>query len=187
MVARTAEHIRCPLCGKRFAIGRAGWDGHVGAIKLHPSWHPKVLDAEERKRLFRDEFPEFFSDRRERAVTAHAAATLQQLGLRAAAFVDERHWREFHSPRNLAAGLSVEAAEVLEHFQWLTDEQSRALTPEKLDKVADELGDVVIYVVRLADELGIDVLDAASRKLEKNSRRYPASLVRGDARKYDEY
>jgi NTP pyrophosphatase (non-canonical NTP hydrolase) len=182
MVARTAERMRCPLCGKQFATGRAGWDGHVGAIKLHPSWHPDVLDAEKRKRLFREEFPGFFADPRE-----PAAATLQQLSARAATFVDERHWREFHSPRNLAAGLSVEAAEVLEHFQWLTDEQSRALTPEKLDKVADELGDVLIYVVRLADELGIDLLDAASQKLDKNSRRYPAHLVRGDARKYDEY
>ena len=83
--------------------------------------------------------------------------------------------------------LAVEVAEILEHFQWLTEEQSRAVDPEKLAKLKDEIGDVLIYLVRLADELGIDPLEAANEKLEKNEAKYPADKVKGKALKYNEY
>jgi dCTP diphosphatase len=103
------------------------------------------------------------------------------------AFVDERDWAGFHSPKNLAMALSVEAAEIVEHFQWLTQEQSYRLDPDKLEKVRDEIGDVFIYLTMLADKLGIDPMAAAFDKIEKNEKNYPASLVRGKSKKYKEY
>jgi len=102
-------------------------------------------------------------------------------------FVAERDWDKFHSPKNLAMALSVEASELLEHFQWLTEEQSRRLAPEKLDQVRDEMADVLVYLVRLADKLDVDLLDAAQRKIEKNALKYPADKVRGSMKKYSEY
>jgi dCTP diphosphatase len=102
-------------------------------------------------------------------------------------FIEERDWEQFHSPKNLAMALSVEVAEVVEHFQWLTDEQSRNLPPEKLAEVREEIGDVMIYLTELADKLGIDPVEAASAKVEINRRKYPASLVKGKAYKYTKY
>ena len=102
-------------------------------------------------------------------------------------FVAERDWAKFHTPKNLATALGVEAAEISEIFQWLTPEESRNLPPGKMRDVADEIGDTLIYLVRLADELGIDPVAAAHAKLEKNRSKYPADLVRGKALKYDEY
>ena len=102
-------------------------------------------------------------------------------------FARERDWEQFHSPRNLAAALIVEAAELLEHFQWLSASQSRQLEPEELVEVGDEIGDVLIYLVRLSDELGIDPLEAAGVKLEKNAVKSPAEKVSGSIMKYDEY
>jgi NTP pyrophosphatase (non-canonical NTP hydrolase) len=83
--------------------------------------------------------------------------------------------------------LSVEVAEIVEHFQWLTEEQSRNLPPEKLSEVREEIGDVMIYLIELADKLGIDPVEAARAKVEINKRKYPAALVRGKAFKYTEY
>jgi len=103
------------------------------------------------------------------------------------AFVAERDWDQFHSPKNLASALSVEAAELLEHFQWLTEEQSRNLPPEKLAEVRDEMADVFVYLVRLADKLDVDLLAAAAVKMEKNALKYPAGKVRGSMKKYSEY
>jgi NTP pyrophosphatase (non-canonical NTP hydrolase) len=103
------------------------------------------------------------------------------------AFIEERDWEQFHSPKNLAMALSVEVAEVVEHFQWLTEEQSRNLPPEKLVEVREEVGDVMIYVTELAEKLGIDPVEAAKAKLEIDSKKYPASLVKGKAAKYTEY
>ena len=97
-------------------------------------------------------------------------------------FVAERDWDKFHSPKNLAMALSVEASELLEHFQWLTEEQSRRLAPEKLAQVRDEMADVLVYLVRLADKLDVDLLDAAAKKIEKNALKYPADKVRGKYR-----
>ena len=101
-------------------------------------------------------------------------------------FARARDWEQFHSPKNLATALSVEAAELLEHFQWLTDEQSRTLGPESRAKVAQEIADVLLYLLQLADKLGIDPLDAARKKLELNSEKYPAQRAKGRSTKYTE-
>jgi dCTP diphosphatase len=103
------------------------------------------------------------------------------------AFAEERDWAKFHSPKNLAMALSVEAAEIVEHFQWLTQAQSYNMDPDKLAEVRDEIGDVFIYLIMLADKLGIDPLQAALDKIEKNEKNYPAERVRGKSRKYKEY
>jgi dCTP diphosphatase len=102
-------------------------------------------------------------------------------------FVSERDWKQFHSPKNLAMALSVEVSEIAEHFQWLTQEQSRNLPPEKLRAVTREIGDAMIYLVELSDELGVDPIKAATEKVNTNSSKYPADLVRGKAAKYTEY
>lgn len=94
-------------------------------------------------------------------------------------FAKERDWEKFHSPKNLAMALSVEASEILEHFQWLTQEESRNLSPEKLAEVKDEIGDVLVYLLNLADKLGVDPIKAASDKMVKNAGKYPISAVHG--------
>ena len=102
-------------------------------------------------------------------------------------FVAERDWDQFHSPKNLAMALSVEASELMEHFQWLTEEESRRLPPEKFNAVRDEMADVLVYLVRLADKLDVDLLEAAAQKIEKNALKYPAAQVRGSMKKYSDY
>ncbi len=102
-------------------------------------------------------------------------------------FVSERDWEQFHSPKNLAMALSVEVAEITEHFQWLTQEASRNLPPKKVSEVREEIGDVMIYLAELAAKLGIDPVEAAREKVEINKKRYPATLVKGKAAKYTEY
>lgn len=101
------------------------------------------------------------------------------------AFAAERAWEPFHTPKNLAMALAGEAGEVIEHFQWLTAEQSAALDPAVREAVALELADVALYLVRLADVLDIDLAAAAWRKLAINAQRYPADKARGRADKYD--
>jgi NTP pyrophosphatase (non-canonical NTP hydrolase) len=101
-------------------------------------------------------------------------------------FAAERDWDQFHSPRNLAAALAVEAAELLEPFQWLTDEQSRDLSPESLAAVEQEMADVLLYLVRLADKLGVDLERAARAKIALNAGKYPVAKARGSSRKHDE-
>jgi NTP pyrophosphatase (non-canonical NTP hydrolase) len=112
---------------------------------------------------------------------------LRALQQRLAAFAAARDWDQFHSPKNLAMALSVEAAELVEQFQWLTEEESEALDAERRERVRLELADVLIYLLRISDKLGVDLLQAAAEKIELNERKYPADRVRGDARKYDEY
>ena len=102
------------------------------------------------------------------------------------AFAAERDWDQFHSPRNLAAALAVEAAELLEPFQWLTDEQSRELSTEARAAVEQEMADVLLYLVRLADKLGVDLEQAARAKIALNAEKYPVEQARGSSRKYDE-
>jgi NTP pyrophosphatase (non-canonical NTP hydrolase) len=116
-----------------------------------------------------------------------SAAGIQQLAERLRQFAAERDWEQFHSPKNLAMALSVEVAEIVEHFQWLTEPQSRELEATKRQEVEQELADALIYLVRLADQLGIDLLDAAERKLALNEAKYPAERVRGSSKKYTEY
>mgnify|MGYP003403874557 FL=1 len=114
-------------------------------------------------------------------------ADLGELRERLRRFARERDWEQFHSPKNLAMALIAEAAELVEHFQWLTEEQSSALPDGARAKVADELADVLVYLVRIADRLDIDLLAATAAKLAQNEAKYPAAKVRGSPRKYSEY
>lgn len=102
-------------------------------------------------------------------------------------FVDERDWDQFHTPKNLACALSVEAAELLEHFQWLHTGSREELGDTKREQVRHEMADVLVYLVRLADKLDIDLSAAVDEKMALNRAKYPADKVRGDARKYHEY
>lgn len=101
-------------------------------------------------------------------------------------FSAERDWDRYHAPKNLAMALSVEAAELLEHFQWISEEDSKNLSAGQLAKVREELADVLIYLVRLADKLEVDLIAAARDKLIVNAQKYPADKARGNSRKYDE-
>lgn len=114
-----------------------------------------------------------------------AADSLDELNRRLVAFARERDWEQFHSPKNLAMALAGEAGEVIEHFQWLTAEQSMALPPATRDEVALELADVLLYLVRLGDVLGVDLADAARRKMRINAERYPIERAHGRADKHD--
>jgi NTP pyrophosphatase (non-canonical NTP hydrolase) len=102
-------------------------------------------------------------------------------------FAQERDWDQFHSPKNLAIALSVEAAELLERFQWVSEIDSAALPPERLEQVRHELADVLLYLIRLADKLNIDLSAAAAEKLRLNAAKYPIDKARGNARKYTEF
>lgn len=101
-------------------------------------------------------------------------------------FAAERDWDQFHSPKNLAAALAVEAAELLEKFQWLTEAQSQQLPPDTLDGVRQEVADVLLYLIRISDKLGIDLIAAAQEKIALNAKKYPVDLSRGSSKKYDE-
>ena len=111
---------------------------------------------------------------------------IEALAARLREFAAERHWEPYHSPKNLSAALSVEAAELLEHFQWLTEDESRKLPPDKREAVANEAADVLLYLIQLADKLNIDLMAAAHRKLELNRQKYPVDASRGNSRKYTE-
>ena len=101
-------------------------------------------------------------------------------------FAAERDWDQFHTPKNLATALAVEAAELLEHFQWLKEGTRPELTVEGLAEVREEMADVLLYLVRLADRLEVDLLSAARDKLELNAQKYPVDKARGSSRKYTE-
>jgi NTP pyrophosphatase (non-canonical NTP hydrolase) len=102
-------------------------------------------------------------------------------------FAEQRDWEQFHTPKNLAMALVAEAGELAAEFQWLTAAQSAAPDAAQLDRIRAESADVLIYLVRLADELGFDLLAAAADKIQANERRYPVAKVRGSAKKYTEY
>ena len=102
-------------------------------------------------------------------------------------FRNERDWDQYHSPKNLAMALMVEAAELVEHFQWLTQAQSCKPSDKQLASIKDEIGDVMIYLVNLSEKLGIDPLEAAHEKIEKNEDKYPVDMVKGKADKYSDY
>jgi NTP pyrophosphatase (non-canonical NTP hydrolase) len=114
-----------------------------------------------------------------------SADSLLQLRDELREFAAEREWQPFHTPKNLAMALSGEAAEVIEHFRWLTAEQSAALDEPTREEVALELADVLCFLVRLADVLDIDLAAAARRKMVINAGRYPVDKARGRALKYD--
>lgn len=102
-------------------------------------------------------------------------------------FVAERDWQQFNSPKNLSMALIAEAGELVEHFQWLTDEQSKNLDNDQLKAVSYELADIFIYLIRIADELNVDLLKASNEKLLINSKKYPVEKVKGSAKKYTYY
>lgn len=101
-------------------------------------------------------------------------------------FAAERDWDQFHSPKNLAMALAVEAAELLERFQWMTEEDSKCLSPAELARVREEMADVLNYLVRLADKLDVNLLEAAREKVALNAQKYPVEKSRGSAKKYSE-
>jgi dCTP diphosphatase len=115
----------------------------------------------------------------------NATDTLESLREALAAFAAERDWDQFHNPKNLAMALAGEVGELVEHFQWLTFEEARSLPARAREDVALEAADVLLYLVRLCDKLGIDLADAAQRKLAINAQRYPVEKAQGSAAKYD--
>jgi NTP pyrophosphatase (non-canonical NTP hydrolase) len=113
--------------------------------------------------------------------------SLEDLRTRLAAFAEARDWNQFHSPKNLSMALIAEAAELVEHFQWLTQAQSTDLAADKKEAVSMEMADILIYLIRLADKLEVDLIHAAETKIALNEQRYPADKVKGSARRASEY
>lgn len=112
---------------------------------------------------------------------------LRKLQSRIRDFVRARDWDQFHSPKNLSMALIAEAAELIEHFQWLTEEQSTQLPSDTLEEVGQELADIFVYLLRISDKLGIDLVAAANGKMDLNEKKYPADKVRGSSKKYTKY
>ena len=113
--------------------------------------------------------------------------SIENLRERLARFAQERDWEQFHSPKNLSMALIAEAAELVEHFQWLTEAQSYALSADKRREVSLELADIFIFLIRCADRLGVDLIAVANEKTDINEQRYPSHKVRGSARRASEY
>lgn len=111
---------------------------------------------------------------------------IKQLQDQLADFAAKRNWDQFHTPKNLAMALSGEVGELTEIFQWLTPEQSEALPTDKQAHLEEEVADVMMYLLRLADKCNIDVMQACQNKLEKNHQKYPVDKCYGSAKKYDE-
>jgi NTP pyrophosphatase (non-canonical NTP hydrolase) len=102
-------------------------------------------------------------------------------------FVSDRDWDQYHTPKNLSMALIAECGELVEHFQWLTEAESAEISPEGLEEISNEIADVFVYLLRLSDKLGIDMVEAVNRKMILNEEKYPADQVRGSAKKYTEY
>jgi len=115
-----------------------------------------------------------------------SSTDLNDLKQRLRDFAEARDWNQFHSPKNLSMALSAEVAEIVEHFQWLTEEQSKNLPKDKLAEVETELADTLIYLIRLADKLDINLLKAAQNKIDINEQKYPVDKAKGNAKKYTE-
>ena len=115
------------------------------------------------------------------------ADSLQDLKTRVNQFVAERDWAQFHTPKNLAMAMIVEAAELVEHFQWDTSLESQQLSPEKREAVAHELADTFVYLLRIAEVLDIDLIDAANKKINLNGQKYPVEKAKGSNAKYTKY
>ena len=101
-------------------------------------------------------------------------------------FVDERDWNQFHNPKDLSISLSLEAAEVMEHFQWKNPEEMAKHSIDKKDDVGEELADVFYWVLLLANKLDIDLVDAFKKKMDKNRAKYPVAKAKGSHKKYTE-
>jgi NTP pyrophosphatase (non-canonical NTP hydrolase) len=115
------------------------------------------------------------------------ADSLIELRQKIDAFVNERDWAQFHSPKNLAMAMIVEAAELVEHFQWDTIQESYDLSAEKRQEVAHELADTFVYLLRLAEVTGIDLIQAANDKIALNAIKYPVDKAKGSNAKYTVY
>lgn len=115
------------------------------------------------------------------------ADSLQDLRAKINTFVTERDWAQFHTPKNLAMAMIVEAAELVEHFQWDTPQESQHLTPEKREAVSHELADTFVYLLRLAEVLKIDLIEAANQKITLNALKYPVEKAKGSNAKYTQY
>lgn len=113
--------------------------------------------------------------------------TLHELKERMATFVRERDWEQFHNPKNLSMSISIEAAELMEHFQWLTERQSQQLEPDALQEIGEELADIVLYSLSMANFLQLDLAETVLAKMAKNEIKYPKDQVRGKAHKYTYY
>jgi NTP pyrophosphatase (non-canonical NTP hydrolase) len=111
--------------------------------------------------------------------------SLRQLAQQLEQFAQERDWKPFHSPKNLASALVVEAGELLEHFQWMTEAQSTRLSAEQQAEVGAEIADVLLYLIQLASAVGVDPIAAAQAKMQLNAHRYPVDRARGNSKKYD--
>lgn len=120
-------------------------------------------------------------------MTAPEADALLVLTLAMRQFAEEREWDQFHSPKNLSMALAGEAGELLDCFRWLTENDSYHLDDKQAQAVKEELADVLLFTVRLADKLNIDLFSAAQQKMVKNAANYPAEKVKGNAKKYSEY
>jgi NTP pyrophosphatase (non-canonical NTP hydrolase) len=113
--------------------------------------------------------------------------SLEALRERLRNFVQERDWDQFHSPKNLAMAMIVEAAELVEHFQWMTEQESKSLSPEKRVEVEHEIADTFVYLLRIAEVLGVDIIQAANRKIDLNALKYPVEKARGSNAKYTDF
>ena len=113
--------------------------------------------------------------------------SLIELRTRINTFVEERDWAQFHSPKNLAMAMIVEAGEVVEHFQWMTEQESLNLNAETKEQVGQELSDTFVYLLRIAEVCGIDLIDSANKKIDLNAKKYPVEKVKGSNAKYTEY
>lgn len=113
--------------------------------------------------------------------------TLQEITEKIRRFRDERDWAQFHNPKDMSMALSIEASELMEHFLWKTPDEVAARVEEKREQIEEEVADVAIYLVELADILGIGLFEAMERKMAKNAAKYPAEKVRGSSLKYNEY
>ncbi len=113
--------------------------------------------------------------------------SLEELRQRLALFAKQRDWEQFHNPKNLSMALIAEAAELVEHFQWMSVEESEALATDKLEAVRLELADILIYLIRIADRMNLDLVRAAKDKIAINEQRYPVDKVKGSARRAEEY
>ena len=116
-----------------------------------------------------------------------ATTTLRELKERTAEFVRERDWEQFHTPKNLSMSIAIEAAELMEHFQWLTVEESSNLPDQSLAAIGEELADILLCSLSLSNALRLDLSEAVFDKMAKNSRKYPRDQVRGKAHKYTHY
>jgi len=115
------------------------------------------------------------------------ADSLDALRARVNAFVTERDWAQFHSPKNLAMAMIVEAGEVVEHFQWMTEDESRNLNAETKEQVGQELSDTLVYLLRIAEVCGVDLIEAANKKIDLNAQKYPVDKCKGSNAKYSAY